>query len=1046
MVLQHSHHKGPLFYDVFRDVDSLQLHAPFDEKEKKRAEQRLFREGGGDAKREEHLAIRLRQCMVVVVGIAIALVTVLLKGGLEIISESRRHAVLLLLGGGQGASRIYAVFVSAGFTGVCALAASLLVAWEPAAASSGIPAVLAFLNGCDLQGGLSGRVLVAKVLGTAFAVGSGLAVGPEGPMVHIGASMGMLIVRRCIGPVLRSMGPTARRVEDELQRQPMKYHVQAAAMGAGAGIAAAFQAPFAGTLFVAEEAASYFSKRLFLNTMITCAVAVLTITGVNSVLGIERPAFYSSSSLCDRDQTLDSVQVVQVTVVGVICGALAVGFNAAVTRLAVQGALLGQRFRGQKRRLILRRVSAAMLVGILCGAVSAVLPFTLPCRDASLQNAISGTSGCIIDEWLPQFVSGSRSVLASQAVLTSLPRVEGPLVFAWKPAPGLFGAQFDPVKCPQALLVQPSCRLQGIEDYIPDGSTLLPEQYCCAYANLSALQNGTFDDVTRPAAPLKMNPQQWPQGSCPKGSGDPHTGTVIEKYSPSASLWLTGPDAIVRNLLTRGAPQILPWSDLVIFLVGYSTLTVLSAGAWLPGGLLVPTMIIGATVGRLCGIAFDAMWQSVLANRRAPIPWAPEVLPLVEFLSPGAAVDSVPGLPSEPGVMALAGCAAFLTGSSSLMLFVLVLLVEMTLTPFLIPVIVIAVLSARLTASLMGSKGLYHELINVQSLPFLSESAYWRQGHHVVADVLFEDERRARNFSAAQVQDAPTFAGFENWPSTEDRFAAPLVDGDILVTVRRHASRHEVQSALEYCLPGHSTPSIHGFPVVENSGQLCGLVLRDALMLLLSSNADGGALRQTERPTHPPGNPFHGSLGSGEPSAGVEKIMDTAPFVVQASTPLQHAHMLFTRCGLRHLVVVDSVHKPIGVLTRKSLMPWRTPWFDQERVHTDTFREAREAHSPALTPPSSPSMRPTWWTPHVTQERREALLPDVSGAVETQQQTPLHMRAGEPPAGGTTRMPLEPQTVPAFHQFANVPSVRNHPSEQGGSGDLELNWQLTRES
>merc|ERR1719277_886732 len=101
------------------------------------------------------------------------------------------------------------------------------------------------------------------------------------------------------------MGPVARRVEDELSRQPLLYDVQAAAMGAGAGIAAAFNAPFAGTLFVVEEAASYFSKRLFMNTMITCACAVLTITGVNSVLGIERPAFYSSSSLRDRDQTLD---------------------------------------------------------------------------------------------------------------------------------------------------------------------------------------------------------------------------------------------------------------------------------------------------------------------------------------------------------------------------------------------------------------------------------------------------------------------------------------------------------------------------------------------------------------------------------------------------------------------------------------------------------------------------------------------------------------------------------------------------------------------
>ena len=39
----------------------------------------------------------------------------------------------------------------------------------------------------------------------------------------------------------------------------------------------------------------------------------------------------------------------------------------------------------------------------------------------------------------------------------------------------------------------------------------------------------------------------------------------------------------------------------------------------------------------------------------------------------------------------------------------------------------------------------------------------------------------------------------------------------------------------------------------------------------------------------------------------------------------------------RHVVVVDTSHRPIGVLTRKSLMPWRTPWLDEERKQFAIF-------------------------------------------------------------------------------------------------------------
>jgi len=340
------------------------------------------------------------------------------------------------------------------------------------------------------------------------------------------------------------------------------------------------------------------------------------------------------------------------------------------------------------------------------------------------------------------------------------------------------------------------------------------------------------------------------------------------------------------------------------------------------------------------------------------IPWIPELQPLLDLLHPQS---SHAKLQMEPGIMALAGCAAFLSGSGSLVMFVIVLLIEITLEPFLIPVILIAILAARTTTSLLGAHGLYHELINVQSLPFLPESGHWRQGHYVIADLLLEDSRRDRMFAAAEMQNvAPSEVEAPNFSQGEDPGFPPVI------TVSRFATHAEIAVALERRLPGDDKPTVNGFPVVEpgeGGGQLCGLVSREALLALLAQEGSfvaspapsPDARRGVQLMRSLTGN---STMRYGLGGAGVERVMDSAPFVLQASTPVLHAHMLFARCGLRHVVVVDGGHKPIGVLTRKSLMPWRIPWLDQENLHHDTFFEQREAHSPTGSPGHSPRTSP----------------------------------------------------------------------------------------
>jgi chloride channel 7 len=68
--------------------------------------------------------------------------------------------------------------------------------YMPVIGGSGLPALISELNGSKVPELLSFKSLVGKVCGAVMAVGSGLACGPEGPIIHIGGCVGSLVLRR----------------------------------------------------------------------------------------------------------------------------------------------------------------------------------------------------------------------------------------------------------------------------------------------------------------------------------------------------------------------------------------------------------------------------------------------------------------------------------------------------------------------------------------------------------------------------------------------------------------------------------------------------------------------------------------------------------------------------------------------------------------------------------------------------------------------------------------------------------------------------------
>ena len=86
---------------------------------------------------------------------------------------------------------IYVVFavVMAGLAGL------FVVELAPYAAGSGIPEVKTILSGFIIRGYLGAWTLMVKAVGMVLAVGAGLSLGKEGPLVHVASCCGNLFTR-----------------------------------------------------------------------------------------------------------------------------------------------------------------------------------------------------------------------------------------------------------------------------------------------------------------------------------------------------------------------------------------------------------------------------------------------------------------------------------------------------------------------------------------------------------------------------------------------------------------------------------------------------------------------------------------------------------------------------------------------------------------------------------------------------------------------------------------------------------------------------------
>ena len=263
------------------------------------------------------------------------------------------------------------------------VARGLVRRFAPEASGSGVQHVEAIVQGEARP--VRARVLPVKFIGGTLALGSGLALGREGPTVQMAATLGRLFARR--------FGFSAADDRALL------------AAGAGAGLAAAFNAPLAGAIFVFEELVRRFELRVAVAAMTACSAALAVMRAlIGRRLEFSVPTF---------DMQLFPGYLL-FFVFGGLIGLLGVAYN----RLVVAGLDVDEHM-----HRVAPEVRAALVGGVF-GLLACVTPTLVGGGESLIQSVLDG----------------GQSV-AMLVVIFTARLLLGPLSYA----PGLRGGLFAPL-------------------------------------------------------------------------------------------------------------------------------------------------------------------------------------------------------------------------------------------------------------------------------------------------------------------------------------------------------------------------------------------------------------------------------------------------------------------------------------------------------------------------------------------------------------------------------------------------------------------------
>ena len=176
----------------------------------------------------------------------------------------------------------------------------LVKRFAPEAKGHGVPEVMdaVFYK----HGNIRGTVALVKALASALSIGSGAAVGREGPIIQIGSALGSAF--------------------SQLIGLSTSQKITLLSAGAGAGIAATFNTPLGGVLFALEILLPEVSNRTFLPVVVATGAA----TTIGRILIGPDPAFAVPDVQFSLAGSLAVTEILSFVLLGLLCGVAAWAF------------------------------------------------------------------------------------------------------------------------------------------------------------------------------------------------------------------------------------------------------------------------------------------------------------------------------------------------------------------------------------------------------------------------------------------------------------------------------------------------------------------------------------------------------------------------------------------------------------------------------------------------------------------------------------------------------------------------------------------------
>ncbi|GAA5907914.1 chloride channel protein [Sporobolomyces salmoneus] len=361
----------------------------------------------------------------------------------------------------------------------------------------------------------------------------------------------------------------------------------------------------------------------------------------------------------------------------------------------------------------------------------------------------------------------------------------------------------------------------------------------------------------------------------------------------------------------------------VMKIVGIATilkglLTVATFGIRVPAGIFIPTLAVGAAFGRISGLVVEYL--------HASYPMSP-----IFDTCRASAGDSGP-LPFGqacvlPGVWAMIGAAATLAGVTRTTVSLAVIVFELTGTlTYSLPTM-FAVLVAKTVADAIEPRSIYDLVIEVADLPYLDAKAEYihsaTPAEVVDSEVPFISLDVPNTVSSLRQQLVELYQ--------EGRASGfPILGQDETSRDSSAGSRmygYIASKELEHGLAlararGLSDETIVTFKIAQDlrSGRLTGGLGLSGLLTPEAMN--GGEHREEEE-------------------LDFSWLVDSAPIVVNIRSPMELLHEMFSKLGVRYLVVIDERGLYRGVIEKNRYLVYLR-WIEKRHHQSSSTDQAHD--------------------------------------------------------------------------------------------------------